>query len=37
MLVEDISFKEFKEILGGLNLSEIRNIMDALKIKEREK
>ncbi len=35
--LEDISFKEFKEILGGLNLSEIRNIMDALKIKEREK
>ena len=31
--LEDISFKEFKEILGGLNLSEIRNIMDALKRK----
>ena len=35
--LEDMSFNEFKEILGGLNLSEITNIMDALKIKEKEK
>lgn len=35
--LENMSFKEFKEKLSGLNVPEIKQIMDALKIREKEK
>lgn len=35
--LENMSFKEFKEKLSGLNVPEIKQVMDALKIREKEK